>query len=67
MGDFVYQLDLLRALEYTFLSQTENDVNFLSLNWHFFPPFFSTSLLCGPHHVELPSVGIFQKSFSLIH
>lgn len=64
LGDFVYQRDLLRALEYYFIfPQTENDVNYLS-NWHFFLPI---SLLYGSPHVEPPSLSIFQKRFSLIY
>lgn len=56
------QQDLLRALEYTFFSQTANDVNFLS-NWLFFF-FLPTSLLYGSPHIEL-QVSAFSINVSL--
>lgn len=57
----MYQQDLLRALEYKFFSQSENDVNFLS-NWLFF--FFPSRYSMG-HHMLNSQVSAFSRNVSL--
>lgn len=61
MGAFVYQQDLLRALEYNFSPKLKMMSTSCQIG------LFSTSSLNGPPLVELQRVSIFQICFSLIY